>query len=185
MCQCFESPPRRNILITSNGWRTNKFPFFSRKFFLYLCTCKTFPRILSCAICLLRDLFDQGLMLETSALETPYGGQWDELNYKFSQPRRLTFGRWLKFRTQNSEQQKRIFRSAGFQTKQFIIYSIRSIREKIGVCLTVDLQTFYPSKADGQGVLVDPNSVERTQLCRVFKYAFIMGIDRLDWMTVY
>ena len=31
--------------------------------------------MLSCAICLLRDLFDQGLTLETSALETPYGGQ--------------------------------------------------------------------------------------------------------------
>ena len=61
--------------------------------------------------------------------------------------------RRVKRQSQNSEQQKRIFRSAGFQTRQFLIYSIRSIREKIGVCLTVDLQTFYPSKADGQGML--------------------------------
>ena len=32
---------------------------------------------------------------------------------------------------------------------KFLIYSLSSIHEKIDVCPTVDLHTFYPSEADG------------------------------------
>lgn len=46
---------------------------------------------------------------------------------------------------------------------QFTIYS-SSIYEKVNVCPTVDLNTFYPSGTDGQNVFVDPNLVGRTQL---------------------
>lgn len=47
---------------------------------------------------------------------------------------------------------------------QFVIYSLSSIQREIEVCPSVNLHTFYSSEADGQNVLGNPKSVERTQL---------------------